>query len=287
MSEKFIKSLSGHSGCEIYLMNNDNGFFIRKTAGNPNYNDRLQIQISKQIAYKSTGNARIYAPKIYKTGMIDDIFYVDMEYIDSCTMANSIEQIMTKGISPFIDLVVRELYINNSVILPETNQIFQKKILSLRKNIPQKEIYINALERLNKFDFSDVPHSKCHGDLTLENILVDTKGNIYLIDFLDSFFDSWMIDVAKLLQDLELYWSYRHTDISANLTLRLSIAKETLIKHISQLPNGNKMVVQIYYILLLNIMRIVPYTKDIITEQFLEKAISKLNTIIDTKEQLL
>ena len=215
------------------------------------------------------------------------MFYCDMEYVESLTMASHIESITTKGIGAFIELVIKELHISDGLVLPGANDIFQQKIDSLSKNIPQREIYINAMKRLEHFDFSEVPYSKCHGDLTLENILLDVKGKVYLIDFLDSFFDSWMVDVAKLLQDLELQWSYRHCDISANVGLRLSVAKEKLIDCISRLPNGHEKVIQIYYILLLNIMRIVPYIKDDITERFIDNAILKLNNILDNKEQSL
>ena len=285
MSETFIKSLSGHSGCEISLFRKDDGFFVRKTAGRPDYNKRLRIQIAKQVGYKPAQNSNIRVPQVYKTGVQDGVFYFDMEYLNCCTMAKYIETISIKGIATFIDWVVNELHISDSVVMPETNEVFQHKIKSLYNNVPLEEIYVNALKRLEKFDFSEIPYSKCHGDLTLENILIDFRGDIYLIDFLDSFFDSWMIDVAKLLQDLELKWSYRHEEISSNLELRLAVARDNLIKYISDLPDGNKKVLQIYYILLLNVMRIVPYAKDDVTKDFLHNAIAKLNKIIDDKEK--
>ena len=285
MSEQFIKSLSGHSGCEISLFRDGESFFVSKTAGRPDYNKRLRIQIAKQVGYRTSQNSKIRVPQIYKTGVKDGIFYFDMEYLNCMTVARYMETITIKEIATFVDYVVRELHINDSVVMPDTNDIFQSKIKSLYNNIPNEDIYVNALNRLEQFDFSDVPYSKCHGDLTLENILLDVKGDIYLIDFLDSFFDSWMIDVAKLLQDLELHWSYRHEGVSSNLELRLAIARDDLLKHILSLPDGNKKILQIYYILLLNVMRIVPYAKDDVTKEFLHKAITKLNKVLDDKEQ--
>jgi len=71
----------------------------------------------------------------------------------------------------------------------------------------------------------------------LENVLITPDKNIYLIDFLDSFFDSRMIDAAKILQDLETLRSYRHQKIDTTLSLRLSIAKQALIENIIELPN--------------------------------------------------
>ena len=95
-----------------------------------------------------------------------------------------------------------------------------------------------------------------------------------------------MVDVAKLLQDLELGWSYRYDNKSPNLQLRLLVAKEALIETLSAMPNGQDIIIKVYYILLLNVMRIVPYAHDDVTKEFLEKSIEKLNNILDTKEMI-
>ena len=89
-----------------------------------------------------------------------------------------------------------------------------------------------------------------------------------------------MIDIAKLLQDLELGWSYRHEQISENLKIRLLIGKEALLENISLLEDGDEKIKQIYHILLLNVLRIVPYTKDKETEIFLQNSIQKILKII-------
>ena len=285
MSEQFIKKLSGHSGCEISLFQNDGSFFVRKTAGHPEYNKRLRTQIAKQISFRPLHN-HIYAPRVYKTGITNGIFWFDMQYLNCHTMAQHMESVPITEIAELIDTVVGEFHIADSCTMPETNDIFQKKIKSLYSNVPKKQIYMSALDKLSKFDFGDIPYSICHGDLTLENILIDVNGDIYLIDFLDSFFDSYMIDVAKLLQDLELHWSYRHTKMSPNLALRLLVAKEALLERIARLPNGNEQILEIYYILLMNIMRIVPYATDETTYNWLNNAINKVISIIDTKEQI-
>jgi len=110
--------------------------------------------------------------------------------------------------------------------------------------------------------------------------LITSDKKIYLIDFLDSFFDSWMIDVAKLLQDIELCWSYRYEKMSTNLSLRLTVAKEALLESILELENGETKIKYIYHILLLNVLRIVPYTKDSITKEFLQNALKYLIDIL-------
>ena len=45
-----------------------------------------------------------------------------------------------------------------------------------------------------------IPVGTCHGDLTFSNILFNGN-NYYLIDFLDSFIESPLLDIVKLRQD--------------------------------------------------------------------------------------
>ena len=139
-----------------------------------------------------------------------------------------------------------------------------------------------AFLHLEKYDWNKIPKTPCHGDLTLENILITKEKKVYLIDFLDSFCNSWMIDIAKLFQDLEYKWSYRNKTISVNTELRLLVAKEALIEEILKRKNGEESLKTIYYILLLNIIRIIPYTKQIETLNFLyfviEDLIKKVNS---------
>ena len=121
-------------------------------------------------------------------------------------------------------------------------------------------------------------------NLTLENIIITYNKQIYLIDFLDSFYNSWMLDIAKLLQDLELKWSFRNIELSVNQALRIEIAKEALIEEILKLRDGKNKLFTIYHLLLLNILRIYPYTKDEKTFDFLDNAIKELIIKIDNKK---
>ena len=93
-----------------------------------------------------------------------------------------------------------------------------------------------------------------------------------------------MVDVAKLLQDIDLGWSYRHIKRDYNLNLRLGIAKQALIEDILQLENGKSLLRNIYYVLLLNVLRIYPYTHDEETMNFLNEATEKVLNTIESME---
>ncbi len=51
-----------------------------------------------------------------------------------------------------------------------------------------------------------MPVGICHGDLTFSNMLFNGN-NYYLIDFLDSFVESPLLDIVKLRQDSAYLWS--------------------------------------------------------------------------------
>lgn len=275
---EYLKKLSGHSGCIVDLCRDHGVLFVRKSAGTIDYNRRLKKQFIKQ---KHFNTKYAQTPKILQYGKIDNIFYFDMEFINGITLAEYMRNIKVKEIVDFMNMLFLSLEIDKQSTYVNSNDIFFKKICDLEKIITYENVMIsNALTKLKNYDFSHIPKSDCCGDLTLENILITPTGKIYLIDLLDSFYNSWMIDVAKLLQDIDIGWSYRNTKMDYNLNLRLEIAKQSLIENILQLEDGKSLLISIYHILLLNILRIYPYTSDRDTLRFLDNAIEKtLNSI--------
>lgn len=280
---EFIKELSGHSGCCLKLYKVDELFFVRKDAGNVKYNKRLKKQFIKQKRFDLKGAK---TPAVLSCGYTQDgIFYFDMEYVSAKSLAELMYVIQTNEISTLIDTLFDSLEITNGKITPGAGRIFKNKIdeldQKLANSLPEAK---HALEKVKNFDFSNVPLSHCCGDLTLENILLLPSGQIYLIDLLDSFYNSWMIDVAKLLQDLDLGWSYRHSNRDYNLNLRLEKAKQAILDRILALTNGKDYLLNIYYILLLNVLRIYPYAKDQETFHFLDDATQKVMKKISEME---
>lgn len=274
--------LSGHSGCKLSLYSNGiyDRPFVRKSAGRLSYNNRLKKQYIKQKMFKCRD---VKTPEVFSFDIDEKgIVYFDMEYIEGMTMAEYMNQIKIKDISYFVDLLFNVLPIDNCKYPKDTQKIFMDKILSLKNSLDLSNVKIsNALNLLMNFNFGNVPTSACHGDCTLENIIISDKG-IYVIDLLDSFYNSWMIDVAKLLQDIELGWSYRNKGRDFNLNLRLATAKQELINKIRSLKNGQENLIMIYHILLLNVLRIYPYTKDDLTYEWLNNS---TNTILNKIEK--
>ena len=138
---------------------------------------------------------------------------------------------------------------------------------------------------LEKHNWSKLVPTQCHGDMTLENIIIKDD-RMYFIDFLDSFYDSWFLDIGTLLQDVQVMWSYRfQNEVNMNTVLRLIVFRDLLLDEISKIDSSY--VIEIYYSLLQKLIRIYPYTEDEFTYNFLnEKTGIVLKNIKALEEQV-
>ena len=110
---EFIKSLSGHSGCRLYLYKDSDRIFIRKDAGHKDYNNRLKKQFVKQ---KKFNLKDINTPKIYTYGLNEKgVFYFDMEYINGITLSEYMRTIKVKEIVTLINLLFENLPISKNM----------------------------------------------------------------------------------------------------------------------------------------------------------------------------
>lgn len=279
-----LKQLSGHSGCEVDLCKDGEEIFVRKSSGSEEYSHRLKKQFIKQKKFLLS---TVQTPKILRYGTEKDgIFWFDMEFVNGITLAEYMHNIKVKEIVDLMKVLFSSLMIKDGKINNKANELFGAKISSLKKKLwTENPLLKQAFAKLENFDFKQIPQTHCCGDLTLENIILAPTGKIYLIDLLDSFYNSWMIDVAKLLQDIDLGWSYRHIRRDYNLNLRLGIAKQALMDDILQLENGKTLLKNIYYVLLLNVLRIYPYTHDEETMNFLNVSTEKVLNTLESMEK--
>lgn len=281
-TDRHTITLIGHSGCKLQVRRLYGTLVAVKTSKDAGYNDRLRLQAEKQKSYT---HAKFKAPKIYRECINKDgLCEFHMEYIPGKTLAthlHSLPLVSIKDIAEqLLDIVQVDAATNSKV-----NTIFRTKIRSLRSALPQKmePAVKKALAHLRSVDWTHCEESACHGDLTLENIIMRDK-DVYLIDFLDSFYSSWMMDVATLLQDIECLWSYRHEPISDNLQVRLLALKNSLISKIRSRHNGEEQLVLIYNLLLLKLLRILPYTNDAATLEYLYREIDRLTNKIIARQ---
>ena len=284
--DKIIKNLNGHSGCVVNLIQRDSSTIVSKRSGLKTYNTRLRKQCKKQSSF--VPSYEVYSPKVLAQGLTEGLYYFDMEFVQGKTLAEYTDNITISEIVDFIRCLFKCLYWDNHKVSPKAQYIFEQKIFSLEAGLREYSELKLPFAILKEFDWSKIYKSFCHGDLTLENILITQDKKLYLIDFLDSFYNSWMIDIAKLLQDLEVKWSFRDETISSNRDLRLQVAKEALLEEIVKTQNGYENLNSIYHLLLLNLIRIYPYTKDDKTLQFLNNEVEKIcNKLMSSKKGAL
>lgn len=272
-----VKDLGGHSGCRILLYEENGIYFVRKYSGSKDYNLRLVSQCTKQQHFQSD---TIKVPKVLNSGYDENgLFYFDMEYIQGVTLSKFITKIDVSDIQGIVSTIIGNLQFE-TVRNHTTSEIFTKKISELEektKNLGNGAVK-QAISILKKIDWAVFPNTMCHGDLTFENIIISNK-EIYFIDFLDSFYDSWLLDVGKLFQDLECMWSYRDmTSWDANTKIRLVIFKQIILNCLKQ--KNSRYVHFTYAALLLHLVRIYPYSKDSVTLSFLDQQVERVSKIL-------
>jgi hypothetical protein len=208
----------GLSGCKIELLSDN---VIRKYSRSLSYNQRLQLQSIKQANFNNLEFLNISAPKVLFFNS-EDLNYFDMEY---CTGENVFQHFEFCSISQvqdiknilfqYFDYLVQNSFEYDSHYVKEN---IISKISSLLPASEYKDILNLIIEKYDDLKINNVKGSFCHGDLTFGNMLF-SENQIYFIDFLDSFFDSYLIDFAKIKQDLFYHWI---ANLHDNKSLRVS-----------------------------------------------------------------
>lgn len=268
--------LGGHSGCRILLIEDDDGrVYVRKISKDAAYNNRLRIQSEKQAAFSKN---KIAAPEVYNQGYTaEGLFYFDMQYIQGMTLAEYIKTMEIGKIRGLVESLVDSLVPKTESDAVSDNavvQIFAKKLADLRSMLKDHHNVVidNALDLLEAHDWGKLTPTMCHGDMTLENIIIKND-RLYFIDFLDSFYESWFLDVGTLLQDVQVMWSYRfQKNTNMNTVLRLIVFRDLLLDSIRAINPDYES--EIYYALLQKLIRIYPYTTDEHTYNFLNEKTS-------------
>lgn len=243
----------GLSGCKLEILSDST---IRKYSSNENYNRRLTIQIDKQNLFSKYIFTNIDTPKIIQK-YEDKLIYFDMEYIMGCDYYEYFSVTSSTGIQKifnFLDEYFEFLIYNSHQYKEEVvKDKIKNKLLSF-KNEQYTSLIQFVLNYLNDINL-DVKKSFCHGDLTISNILFHPK-KIYLIDFLDSYLDTFLLDLVKLKQDLYYHWIL---EINKSKNLRI-VQCFNIVWNYIETKYAKYLNTDTFYILeLVNFLRIEPY----------------------------
>lgn len=280
--------VKGHSGCVIDIVNEGNNLRIHKWSKDPKYLARLAKQAEKQQEAYKDEYQHIRIPQIFNVERDDEHVLINMEYVYSRNFIEFFESAGFEQIDYFIKALIlfleKELKaspvqsVPTSVTLDKYYDVESKVNANPLLASDQEVQRLMALSRKQFEEFAkqptvDLPMGICHGDLTFSNILFNGN-NYYLIDFLDSFIESPLLDIVKIRQDSAHLWSQlMYTNPYDKL--RLKIVCEKIDKEIDAYGEHYKWYKDYYTIYqLLNLLRILQYAKE-------EKVISYLKCEIN------
>ena len=284
--------IKGHSGCQIDVVRDGRELFVYKSSRNPKYLDRLVLQAKKQQAAQDAGLQHIRIPRIHAINRTGDAVVVKMDYVYS---RNFIEYFDNAGFEQ-IDYLVGALTmfvdyeVSKSEMRTVPGKVVSDKFTDVKKKTLSSELLtsdpevVDLIERSEKvfkeFPSMEIPVGTCHGDLTFSNILFNGN-NYYLIDFLDSFIESPLLDIVKLRQDTAWLWSplmYIHPYDA----IRLQIAFGKIDSALDEYFTKHYPWYGAYYsqLQLMNFLRILQYANDTKVIDYLKQTINaQLNTL--------
>ena len=274
--ERLLKSISnGLSGCKLSISNDVR--FVTKTSPNRNYNERLLKQIDKQRIFREMLINGIGCPCVVDADKEENgLEYFRMEYIIGKDYKDFLNYSSPDDISNFTNSIftyIKYIRLTESEYNQEEfSSLCIEKLESIKHSVPDLpfcEFLDNRIRQLKKIN---IPLSFCHGDLTLSNILFSNK-KIYFLDFLDSYIESWVIDLVKLKQDLFYFWSYLRDD--GEPSLRLIQASIKIWNSIEEKYPEFVFSDEFKILEALNFLRIYPYAREekdlLIIENILKK----------------
>ena len=210
--------VKGHSGCVIEIIKENDDLCILKSTDDKKYFSRLVQQAKKQQIAFEHEYQHIRIPQIYEIKEHADRVSIKMEYVYS---KNFIEYFETAGfeqisyfVKAFILFIEKELQVSplqcvSADVLRRKFQDVQEKIGTNPLLADDADIQAVMKKTTKIFSMAKdmlLPIGICHGDLTFSNMLFNGN-NYYLIDFLDSFVESPLLDIVKLRQDSAYLWS--------------------------------------------------------------------------------
>jgi thiamine kinase-like enzyme len=276
-------NILGNSGCDLKICHNNGVATVIKSTNDVYYLERLKFQHDKQKIFSKNNTLReVTTPEIINEVCEKTRYSFEMEFVNSLDFLSFIERTDINDVYKAIDMIVEYIDINIKLSCMQTigKDVIFNKYLNV-KNIILKngilgfaDIFADFENRVKKLDNSiNIPIGSCHGDLTLSNILINKK-KIVLIDFLDSFIESPLMDIVKLRQDTKHAWIFNMVDFNVDY-IKSIIALEKIDNYI--VNHFEKYNFYEYYAIFqqLNLLRIVPYAKQPSVIAFLNNELEK------------
>ena len=222
---------------------------------------RFYLQYLKHKSLDTLGPQLIGHPKLLSD--FQDNSY-EMEYINGAPLGQFLKNASHREAA----LVCEHIHNYFVKLLSEANEnVANLEILlkleqlmnNLSKSQPESSIFLKLTKVLmNLFKSNEVPKGWNHGDFSFENIIVESGSTkLFMIDFLDSPFETPLLDIGRISLDANYGWWASGFNSSSNLQLNSRRLNKSLDEVLLQ--SGISALLQNLFIGLA-ILRIVPYT---------------------------
>lgn len=292
--------IKGHSGCGLDIVENEDGsLLVKKFTDNKSYFERLSTQAVKQELDDRARNTNgVSVPEIIERRLSEDgnQFYILMQYIYAKNFIDFFEHASKEDLDHVISMICE--YISKELEETEMTQmkssVFLEKLDSIESNCHKNEILnqgnnmddVNDIITLARSIYLQMPKSfivplgPCHGDLTFSNLLF-SKNKMYIIDYLDSFIETPIQDIAKVRQDSKYHWSLLMYDKTNRIDF---IRVHMIFKYIDDRIDDyflNCKYADYYkglyhYFQLMNLLRILPYVKEEYVYKYLARSLKSI-----------
>jgi len=227
-------------------MEDSNKLFVRKVG-------KVARNVERMTALRDRGYP---VPHIYRYSDIT----MDMEYIHGLDMKSYLKSHQPDNLLKFLIELIDQLMYHPTT--KDYTSIYKSKL----EEVDFSLLPFTRDELLAKLP-AHYAQSEYVGDLTLENIIYTEQNGFYLIDCATIEYDSYIFDIAKLRQDLDLRWFTRNTDIV--LDVKTNYISQQLLERYPEANND--------YILILQLLRVYRHAKPGSFEHdFLLKGIQRL-----------
>jgi hypothetical protein len=275
--------LSGLSGARVAVLRTSKGSrFVRKASIDATSGEVLRRQAQRQLWLKAAVAGSANVPDVIEEGEAGGSYYFDMPFIASRDAVSLLSTAAFDEVKDFADRVVSLLEcLAQTGAGPETQRPATKHAVVEKLDeiaLRTEGRFASVLEpiRLAALEIDALTSSQnskptaTHGDLTFENILVSSKGQLWLIDAIQSPFDHYWIDWSKLFQECEGLWhAHRGRPISTSVTWWLRNRwLEAASRLASDYPSRH------YLLLALTFARILPYAVSESDRAYLAEKIS-------------
>ncbi len=245
MAAKIVKELHGFSGNQIFLMQKHDKLFVRKIGNITRNIERMQ---ALSVDYP--------LPQIYTVSKK----MIDMEYLHGLDIKTYLKTNNYVKLLEFLLSILHKL--SSNAVDKDYTETYIKKL----QEVSFDELSFTReqlLERLPKI----LPSSNYHGDLTLENIIFTTDRGFFLIDCATIEYDSYIFDIAKLRQDLELGWFTRKDNVM--LDVKTKHMQQRILERYPEAHNN--------YLLILMLLRVYRHSRpNTLERNFLLEGINSL-----------